>query len=651
MDITASSMTREQVTHALYEAAELEHNLMCTYLYAAFSLKDGEDEGLSPQEAEAISRWRSTILSVAVDEMSHLVAVWNITAAIGATPRFGRTNFPLDPGLLPAGIVVKLAPFSQEVLQHFVYLERPTHSSEREGEGFAPQQSFLRSPQSPRVTPMGMDYDTVGEFYHNLQAAIARLAEDLGESTLFCGDPSLQLCESDIALPGARTVLCAKTAVAAFDAIVKQGEGAQEENSDSHYCRFLAMRDELRALKRNNPNFEPAHPAACNPVLRRPPKPEGRVFIEDDESSAIVDVANASYQTMLRLLAYTYTLRSGAASKTLSVNIAIALMKAFTWLAESAARRPSGPANPGVNAGVSFTALRDSAPLMSGASGGTFLSERVRQLAGAASTLDTSEPRVQRAAALLSTLSGRVDDLARAPTRAIDATPHHSPKALPVLPPSVVADGVEIVQGEKLELRFNGKLCIHARLCVTQAPAVFLADVKGPWLYPDAMDVEELAAISRACPSGAIQYTRKDGGAEDHAPPVNLISVRESGPYAVRAELLLDGKNIGTRATLCRCGASKNKPYCDGSHGPAGFVATGEPATGTQTTMLVDRGGPLHVAPQTDGPLTVSGNLEVLSGTGRMVARLQSAKLCRCGQSGTKPYCDGTHRVVGFRST
>ncbi|MGH8188798.1 MAG: ferritin-like domain-containing protein, partial [Steroidobacteraceae bacterium] len=102
---------REAVVHALYEAAELEHNLMCTYLYAAFSLKQGEGEGLSAAEADAVGRWRQTLLGVAIEEMAHLAAVCNITSALGASPRIGRGNFPIDPGYLPASVVVKLAPF------------------------------------------------------------------------------------------------------------------------------------------------------------------------------------------------------------------------------------------------------------------------------------------------------------------------------------------------------------------------------------------------------------------------------------------------------------------------------------------------------------------------------------------------------------
>src|SRR5215468_8721272 len=76
-------LQREILINALYEAAELEHNLMCTYLYAAFSLRDGEGEGLSADEAMALARWRRAILDVAIDEMGHLCAIWNITSALG----------------------------------------------------------------------------------------------------------------------------------------------------------------------------------------------------------------------------------------------------------------------------------------------------------------------------------------------------------------------------------------------------------------------------------------------------------------------------------------------------------------------------------------------------------------------------------------
>ncbi len=639
--------TREQLIHALYEAAELEHSLMCTYLYAAFSLKDGEGEGLNGEEATAVKRWRRAILDIAIDEMGHLAAVWNITAAIGGSPRFGRANFPLDPGLLPAGVVVKLAPFDMAVLQHFIHLERPEGSDEPDGAGFE-HLSFKRGAVTPRLTPMAIDYETVGQFYQTMEFALNYMAEKLGEKDLFCGDPALQLSPAEIDLKGAMPVLCSKTAVAACAAIITEGEGATEENANSHFCRFRAIRDEYEALLRKNPDFNPSHPAATNPVLRRPPNAEDRVWLEDVDASAIVDVANASYQTMLRLLAYAYVVPGPSPEKSLAVDLALDLMKAMTLLSESAARRPAGPSNPHCNAGVSFTALRDAAALPQTASTRRFFAERMNELAKYAVRLDQTDMRAARAAGLLKALAQRAQRFTQMTTELAPASPTSAPKPPP---PAVMIDGAEVVEGEKVQISFNGKLCIHSRFCVTGAPKVFLANVQGPWIHPDDMEGEELMAVARECPSGAIQYRRKDGGREEHAPPVNLISVREAGPYGFRGDLSIGGEPVGYRATLCRCGASKNKPFCDSSHHEIGFNASGEPPTGDKTDMLAVRDGPLEVTPQQDGPLMVRGNLEIISGTGRVVARLQTARLCRCGHSNTKPFCDGTHTKVGFRST
>src|SRR5262245_12873115 len=306
ISVAYSAPSREQLVHMLYEAAELEHNLMCTYLYAAFSLKQGEAEGLTPEESAATARWRRAVMNVAIEEMGHLAAVWNITVALGGAPRVGRANFPLDPGYLPAGVVVKLAPFNEATLQHFIHLERPAESNEPDGEGFAPERNFQRAIAAPRLTPMGLDYSTVGAFYAALGDGLRGLVARVGEAGAFCGDRSLQLSRQEIDLGGVHPVVCAKTALAAFDAIVLQGEGAPRDSMHSHFAKFVAVRSEYHALKARNPAFVPAFPAATNPVLRRPPRPEGRVWIENEQAATTVDLANAAYGLMLRLLAYAY---------------------------------------------------------------------------------------------------------------------------------------------------------------------------------------------------------------------------------------------------------------------------------------------------------------------------------------------------------
>jgi CDGSH-type Zn-finger protein len=155
--------------------------------------------------------------------------------------------------------------------------------------------------------------------------------------------------------------------------------------------------------------------------------------------------------------------------------------------------------------------------------------------------------------------------------------------------------------------------------------------------------------VAHACPSGAITYERLDGGPQESPPAVNVVRIRENGPLAFRADLRVDAQPNATRATLCRCGASQNKPYCDGGHSAAGFVASGEPAT-QPSEPLAQRGGALRVIALKDGPLQVEGNMEICSGTGRTVNRTDKAWLCRCGGSQNKPYCDGTHKRIGFRA-
>jgi CDGSH-type Zn-finger protein/uncharacterized Fe-S cluster protein YjdI len=656
--VEAAQPTRERLFYSLCEAAELEHTLMCTYLYAAFSLKC-EGEGLSAAEADAVSRWRRSIINVAIDEMGHLAAVWNITSALGGVPYFGRDNFPLNVGRMPAGIVVKLAPFNPDTLQHFIYLERPHDSDEPEGGGFAPERIYSRASMVPLLTPMPIDYDTVGTFYETLGRNLRCFTETIGEKAAFCGDPGLQLSPAEVDLKGVDRVICSKTALAAFDAIVVQGEGAPKSAADSHFARFCAIRQEYRKLREANPAFTPSYPAAHNPVLRRPPRPEGRVWIENPTASVIVDLANAAYALMLRLIAHSYSIAGPNPEKALVVDLAITLMQSVTLLGERAARMPAGPSNPDCNAGVSFTALRDAAPLPSGTSARRFFTERLRELAIVAQGLVASDPDKRTAGA-----ASRIADLAaRAEREFARAAAAPAPAAAPVAPVPVAkvasatadggqprtVDGVEEIEAKDLTLLYEGKRCIHSRFCVTYGPRAFLANVPGPWIFPDRMPVEDMVEIAHACPSGAIRYRRKDGHVDEQAPPVNLLQTRENGPYGVRANMLLDGQPIGYRATLCRCGASKNKPFCDQSHKEIGFVATGEPESG-KTDMLEVRDGELAIDPERDGPYKVRGNLEIISGTGRVVARVQNARLCRCGHSNSKPFCDNSHLRVGFKS-
>src|SRR4029077_19642157 len=105
---------REALFYMLCEASELEHGIMCQYLYAAFSLKQSADEGLTAAEAEAVQRWRKHIFHIGAQEMLHLALVQNLLTATGAAPHLSRPNFPQPASHYPAGVHLTLLPFGED---------------------------------------------------------------------------------------------------------------------------------------------------------------------------------------------------------------------------------------------------------------------------------------------------------------------------------------------------------------------------------------------------------------------------------------------------------------------------------------------------------------------------------------------------------
>ena len=131
--------------------------------------------------------------------------------------------------------------------------------------------------------------------------------------------------------------------------------------------------------------------------------------------------------------------------------------------------------------------------------------------------------------------------------------------------------------GARLTIINDGKRCIHSRYCVLNLNSVFLPNVDGPWIKPDAAGPEAVMAVVEKCPSGALRYAPGEGADAGRPPTVNTVRVWENGPLAFHGELDIKGDTSSFRATLCRCGLSKRKPFCDHSHAEGGFDATGEP--------------------------------------------------------------------------
>jgi CDGSH-type Zn-finger protein/uncharacterized Fe-S cluster protein YjdI len=206
---------------------------------------------------------------------------------------------------------------------------------------------------------------------------------------------------------------------------------------------------------------------------------------------------------------------------------------------------------------------------------------------------------------------------------------------------------IDEYRGKRITVINDGKRCIHSRYCVLNLPNVFRPNVDGPWIDPDAATLEAAVAAITKCPSGALRYRPEGSTAAEGAPGVNTIRVMEDGPLVVYAELNVGGDTASHRATLCRCGKSFNKPYCDRMHVKSGFKATGEPESSEIETLAV-KNGPLKVTPTLNGPLHVEGALEICSASGRTITRTMETWLCRCGHSQNKPFCDGSHETAGF---
>ncbi len=644
---------REELFYLLAEAAEFEHSVMCTYLYAMWSLKRDTAEGVSAQELAVIERWRSSLRQIALEEMLHLSLVNNILAATGASAHLWRPTFPVPPGRFPANVVMRLAPFSEATLDHFIFIERPEGIELVDGAGFDHPAHYKRPARPDLLSPTPRDYNSQGQLYHGILSGLARLVNAIGEEAVFVGHDEAQVSTAEFGLPGLFKVGDLAAARRAVQEIVEQGEGAPAHREDSHFQRFVVIKEKLVRLRQARPEFEPARPVVANPTLDNAAPRLDLTPISEPLTAKTVDLGNALYGLMMRTFAQVFA--PAPLPRELRRGLAVAateIMLAMSQVGEAVTCLPVGPAHPSATAGLSF-ALSLSAGQLVQRCAAQLLGERVRELADAAAKLSQHVPlvglaeRLGSVAALFAALHAQFEEHLAVTVAAVVAGPARADPAIaPVVPSS--EDDPNVARTKEITLHFDPARCIHSRHCVLGAPHVFLANVKGPWLHPETVPVETCVALAHACPSGAITYERHDGGPQEPTPPVNVLRIRENGPYAVHGEIDLSGRTT-VRATLCRCGFSANKPFCDNSHRAAGFAATGEPPT-IESEPLENRGGTLQIAPTKDGPLHVLGNLEICSGTGRTVLRTENARLCRCGGSANKPFCDGSHVRIGFRS-
>jgi CDGSH-type Zn-finger protein/uncharacterized Fe-S cluster protein YjdI len=202
--------------------------------------------------------------------------------------------------------------------------------------------------------------------------------------------------------------------------------------------------------------------------------------------------------------------------------------------------------------------------------------------------------------------------------------------------------------GEKVEIVYDRAICIHAAECGRGSKDLFDAS-KDPWCEPDAVAAETAVDIVSRCPTGALTYTLIDKSvAVPPDPEGNTVQLNPNGPLYASGELQVNGEPVHERIALCRCGASKHKPYCDRSHGKIDFKDNGPVNADAKPGAL--EAGPLNFTLIPDGPIIAEGPMELRAASGRVAMRGKRAALCRCGASKNKPFCDGSHTEAGFKS-
>lgn len=207
--------------------------------------------------------------------------------------------------------------------------------------------------------------------------------------------------------------------------------------------------------------------------------------------------------------------------------------------------------------------------------------------------------------------------------------------------------------GTALDVSWDQRRCIHAAACVHGLPSVFDTDER-PWVDPDGADADAVADVVMRCPTGALHFARRDGGPAEAIPDRNTVTLATDGPLYLHGDIRLEsaaGEDLlsDTRVALCRCGASTNKPLCDGSHVDAGFESAGH-VDESAHEPVDDAGdtGELTIRETENGPLLFDGLFELRSSDGTPAQRRDDGAFCRCGDSANKPFCDGTHASVGF---
>lgn len=310
---------RDYLIMLLHIGAELEHALMVEYLYAAYSL-GGDD---AAKHDDRVREWRDTILTVAREEMGHLITVQNLLLLVGGPVSFERRDYPWSSPFYP--FEFRLERLSLKSLACYVYAEMPR---------------TLVTPADKKVRRdvvklVGPDAPTVGEIYDRIIEVIGN--EKLIPDSMFNADsyafqstwdewgrgyrpPNHQPYAKNPDIPPAHerktrvivTQMATRTeALDALRDIAGQGEAehlrSDAKMEESHFDRFARIFREYQAILKKDPKWSPSRPVPENPYAGEAEyAPEGTTAVSNPASMAWASLFNVRYRILLSLLTYTF---------------------------------------------------------------------------------------------------------------------------------------------------------------------------------------------------------------------------------------------------------------------------------------------------------------------------------------------------------
>ena len=564
--------TVESLRTHLQWAIELEHATLAPYLSALYSIKDGTNV----ESAEVIK-------SVFIEEMLHMALAANILNAIGGSPKFDYDGFiPTFPTPLPHGdgsFEVSLGKFSPEGIKSFLNIERPAETD---------------------AEPLEENYHSIGQFYSAITEGLKSCCAALGEDIVFCGDPAWQLTVETTYYGGAGHLIAVTdlaSALAAMDEIVEQGEGLDhdsifdgdknmfhpEREEVGHYFRFLEI---LKGRSYQSGDTADSGPTGdtftvdWDAVHNMRENPRIEDYPPDSKAREKMEALAQGYSDMLRMMERAFAGDPRLFGETVGTMFELRhLIKELMEMPSGDGKTTVGPYfayRPAKHRHENWIEIREGGPYAVHGDIPLVRKKRVTTGNGEALTWATTETLPADEGYVLCRCG-------QSKTKPFCDGTHDYIDFDDAGPDSFEAfdSTASVLENDGIRVKVDNSYCVHAKYCFNKT-----SGIRALMAEPaDANAKSQIMAMVDRCPSGTFVYELDLDGTmtecEDELPQeVAAISedsnCETAGPLWVSGNVPImqpDGTFLETRnrVTLCRCGKSKNKPFCDGTHGSIGF--------------------------------------------------------------------------------